>query len=150
MKNSTPKGKLSLRLWSHDVSLGELAKETGFNIEHVHPKGGPVRLANGQISASNATRHYLAFTNVDVSEPPEANRHIKDILTSLRKTTLAGLIASGAVEAAIDLAAFHGEVDWEGRIDGSLLEAAHAAKVQIVVVRYDKFTEQGEPRVFKL
>ena len=60
------------------------------------------------------------------------------------------LIASGAVEAEIDLAAFRGQVAWEDELDGVLVEAARAANVGIVVEHNDKFTDEGVPLAVRL
>ncbi len=150
MKRPTPKGKTSLRLWSEDTPLREHAKETGLAARIAHAKGAQIRLANGNNIAPRDNRHYLAFESSDVNEAVEANQRIREILDALRGTELARLIASGAVEAEIDLAAFHGDVDWEAQLDPALVAAARAANVRIIVVHYDKFTDEGAPLAVRL
>lgn len=150
LRRSTPKGKVNLRLWSDDTPLREPAKETGLAARIVHDKGAPVQLANGKIRASKAACHYLAFESSDVNESAEVNQRIRQILHALRGTELARLIASDAVKAEIDLAAFHGDIDWETQLDPRLVASARAAKVRIVVVHYDKFTDEGAPLAVRL
>jgi hypothetical protein len=145
MTKSPPRGQVNLRLWSDETPLRQFAGETGFVAKYVHDKGSPVKLANGKIRASKAARHYVGFENADVNEPDEANQRIGEILAALRGTALARLIASGAVEAEIDLAAFHGEVAWEAHLAPRLIQAARAANVKIIVAHYDKFTDEGAP-----
>jgi signal transduction histidine kinase len=92
----------------------------------------------------------LAFESSDVNESAEVNQRIRQILHALRGTELARLIASDAVKAEIDLAAFHGDIDWETQLDPRLVASARAAKVRIVVVHYDKFTDEGAPLAVRL
>lgn len=145
MMNLTPRGQIDLRLWSDGTPLREIAKATGLLAQYVHDKGAPVKLANGKVRASKAARHYLAFMGNDLNGVEDANLRIREILDALRGTELARLIASGAVDAEINLAAFHGEVDWEARLAPDLIEAARAANVRIIVEHYDKFTDEGAP-----
>jgi hypothetical protein len=150
MTKLTPRGKVNLRLWSGETPLREPAKDTGLTPKYVHDKGAPVKLANGKIRASKAARHYLSFEDSDVNRPDEANLRIREILDALRGTELARLIASGAVEAEIDLAAFHGDVDWEAQLDPQLVAAARAANIRMIVEHYDKFTDEGAPLAVRL
>ena len=150
MTKSVPRGKIDLRLWSDGTPLRAPAKETGFAAKVVHDKGAPFKLANGKIAASKASRHYLSFEGSNLNDGVDANLRIGEILNALRGTELARLIASGAVEAEIDLAAFHGDVDWEARLDPMLVKAAHAANIRIIVEHYDKFTDEGAPLAVRL
>jgi hypothetical protein len=145
MTKLTPRGRVNLRLWSDETPLRHFTTGTGLIAKYIHDKGSPVKLANGKIRASKATRHYVGFENADVNEPEEANQRIGEILAALRGTELGRLIASDAVEAEICLTAFHGDVPWEARLAAGLIQAARVANVKIVVEHYDKFTEQGEP-----
>ena len=145
MASEVPKGKVDLRLWSDDVSLRPRAAEIGLLPKHIHDKGGPVVLHNGTISARKADKHYIGYESADLQNSAEANQRIGEILDALRGAEVAKLIASGAVNAEITMAAFHGDVDWDAELDPDLVEAARAANVGIVVCHYDKFTEEGAP-----
>ncbi len=150
MTSNVPKGKVDLRLWSDEVSLRPRAYEIGLLPRHVHDKGGPVVLHNGTISARKADKHYVGYESVDLENSAEANRRIGEILEALRRAEMAKLVASGAVLAEINLAAFHGDVAWEAELDPALVEAARAANVGIVVEHYDKFTDDGSPLAFRI
>lgn len=145
MRRPTPKGKINLRLWSDNTPLLALALGTGLDARISHDKGGPVRLSNGKIRASKAATHYVSLKSYDLDSPFEANGRLRQILDALRGTELASLLACGAVKAEIDLAAFHGDVDWEGQLDPALIEAVRALNVKLIVVHYDKFTDEGAP-----
>jgi len=150
LRRPIPNGKVSLRLRSDDTPLREPATVISLAPKYVHDKGAPIRLANGRIRASKAAGYYIAFEGHDVNDAAAANLRIGEILNALRGTQLARLIASGAVEAEIDLAAFRGDVDWEAQLDPALIKAARAANIRIIVEHYDKFTAEGAPLAVRL
>ena len=150
MTKFVPHGRINLRLWSDETPLREFANTTSLVAKHIQEKNAPVKLANGKIRASKASRHYLSFESNDLNDADEANLRIREILDALRGTELARLIASGAVDAEIDLAAFHGDVDWEAQLDPRLVAAARAANIRMVVEHYDKFTDEGAPLAVRL
>ena len=150
MTNLTSRGQIDLRLWSDGTPLREFAKATGLLAQYVHDKGAPVTLANGKVRASKAARYYLAFMGKDLDDEKDANQRIREILDALQGTELARLIASGAVEAEIDLAAFHGNVDWESKLDPRLVAETRAANIRLIVEHYDKFTDEGAPLAVRL
>ena len=95
--------------------------------------------------ASKASRHYIGYKCADLQNSAQANRYMRDLLDALAGSEMSKLIASGVIEAEIDLAAFRGEVAWEDELDPALVAAVKAANVRIVVEHYDKFTVEGAP-----
>jgi len=132
------------------VPLRERAHQIGLTPKIIHDKGGPVVLASGRIRASDASCHCVGYEGADRETSAQANQRIGEILKALGETEMGKLIASGAVEAEIDLAAFRGQVAWEDELDGVLVEAARAANVGIVVEHNDKFTDEGVPLAVRL
>jgi len=150
MRPPVPPGKINFRLWSDDVPLREHTREIGLVPKIIHDKGGAVMLGNGRPRATKSPGHYISYQGVDLQNPAQASAHIGGVLDALANTQMAKLIGSGAVEAAFDLAAFHGEIAWEDELDPALVAAAKAANVRIVIEHYDKFTDSGAPLAVQL
>lgn len=150
MRERPSEGKVNLRIWSADIPLRDLSPQIGLAASIVHDKGGQIRLPNGKVKASLATHHYVSFASYDLDGSAAANQRIVELLKAVQGTQLARLIANGSVRAEIDLAAFHGDIDWEAELSPSLIEAVHAANIELWICHYDKFTDEGAPLSVRL
>lgn len=138
-------GKIGLRIGSDTAPLRDLAPEVALTIVIIHDRGEHYLSRKGRLSEKPARQNYVCFDIGPVMTVAQANAEIARALSALQGTRLAAALASDEASGQLIVAAFQGEIDWEGGLLPDLVAEAKAMHLQVGIEHYDRFTDEGAP-----